>query len=116
MNGTWSQKWKKALIWFSGYIDFVAFALVGGYAIVKTEDEDLKKTAKQVFVVTLIFAVLSALLGIYNYCGNLFFDNYGYSSDAYEFYQVATNLVNLARIIVYAVFLVLTFVKKEEEK
>ncbi len=114
MNGTWSQKWKKLLIWFSGYFSFIAFAIVGGYAIVKTEDEGLKKTAKQAFIVTLIFAALSAFLAIFNYCGDLFFDSYGYGSDGYDFYQTATTVVNLARIIVYAVFVVITLVKKEE--
>ena len=46
MNKVWTKKWKEVLIWFSGYINFIAFALVGGYTIVKSGDEDLKK-AKQ---------------------------------------------------------------------
>ncbi len=114
MQTTWTQKWKKILIWLSGYLNFVAFALVGGYTIVKSEDEELKKTAKQAFVVTLIFTALSAFFSLFNYCGDLFSDRYAYNSDAYKFYQTGNIVVNVARIVTYAVFVILTLVKKEE--
>ena len=39
MNSNWSKKWKKCLIWFSSYISFIAFAIVGGYVIIKNDDE-----------------------------------------------------------------------------
>ncbi len=113
MNGNWSMKWKKVLIWFSGYISFLAFALVGGYAIVKSENEELKKTAKQTFIVVLIFAAVNAFFALFsNICGMS--DNY-YSSAAYDIYSIGTKLVSIAQVIVYAVFIVMTLVKKDEE-
>ncbi len=90
----------------------MAFALVGGYVIVKDEDEELKHTAKLAFFVTLIFAALSAFLSIFNYIGG-FADRY-YSSNAYEFYSVCTSLVGIAKIVTHAVFIVMAFLKKDE--
>ncbi len=111
MNGTWSEKWKKALIWFSAYSSIIAYALVGGYVIVKDEDEELKKTTKMAFFVTLIFAALSAFLSVfYNFASM----GDGYTlSGAYDFYNIANKLVSIAKIAVYAVFIVLEFAKKD---
>ncbi len=121
MNGTWTKKWKTLFIWFSGYFSFTTLAIVGGWTIVKSEDEGLKKTAKLAFIVTLIFAAISAFLSIYhNFAG--IFDNY-YSSVAYDIYDVLTKLLNIAKIVVFAVFIIKEFVneknaatKSEEEK
>ena len=43
MKKIWTNRWKKALIWFSGYFSLIAFAIVGGYVIVKSEDDDRRK-------------------------------------------------------------------------
>ncbi len=112
MKNIWSNKWKQVLIWFSGYISFLAFALVGGYTIVKSEDEELKKTAKQTFTVVLIFAAISALFSILNYIGG-FGDNY-YNSSLYDIYSILTRLLSIAQIVVYTTFIIMTLVKKEE--
>ena len=114
-NGEWSQKWKKALIWVSGYVSFLCFALVGGYAFLKSEDEELKKTSKMVFFISLIFMALSAFMSIINNFGSM--GNNWYSSALYDFYSVCTKLISIAQIITYAVFVILTFFfsgKKEE--
>ncbi len=114
MNGTWTKKWQKCLIWFSSYISFIAFALVGGYMVVKTDDEDLHKTTKKAFVVCLIFAALNALVTLYsNFAGMS--DRY-YGSVAYDIYDIASRLVNVAEIIVYAVLMALDFFKKENSE
>ncbi len=112
MNGNWSKKWKQVLIWLSGYVSFIAFALLGGYAIVKSEDEDLKKTAKQTFIVMLIFTAFSALFALLNYVGG-FMDNY-YSSTLYDVYSILTRILSIAQIITYAIFVIMTLAKKEE--
>ncbi len=112
MNKIWTKKWKSVLIWICAYLNFIAYALVGGYVIFKTEDEELQRTAKNAFWVTIIFAAISAFFSLFNYVAGLT-DNY-YSSDAYEFYSVCTTLVNIARIVVYAVCVVLTFLKKDK--
>ncbi len=112
MKNTWTNKWKKVLIWFSAYMSFIAFALVGGYAIVKPESEDVKKTAKTTLIVSIIFAALSAFLSLFYNIGSIG-DNY-LKTNAYNFYDVCSTLVNIAKIIVFAVFIVLELVKKEK--
>ena len=112
MDSIWNKKWKSVFIWMSAYLNFIAFALVGGYFIVKSDDEDLKKVTKNAFIVTLVFGAIGALLSLFNYFAG-FGDNY-YASSAYEFYSTCSTLLNIARIVVYAVFIILAFVKKDE--
>ncbi len=112
MKSNWSNKWKKVLIWFSGYFSFVAFAIVGGYAVIKGNDEELKKTAKTAFIVTLIFACINAFLTIFSSFAGIS-DNY-YISAAYDFYSIFSGLVSVAKIIVFAVFIIIELAKKEE--
>ena len=113
MNFNWNKKWKSVLIWLSAYLNYIAFILVGGYFYIN-KDEAVEKETKQAFLVTLIFAGVSAFFAIFNYIGTLV-DGY-YSSDAYKFYSVCTSLVAIAKIIVFALFLVLALVKKEERE
>ena len=114
MKEVWSKKWKEVLIWFSAYISFIAFAITGGYTIVKSNDNDLKKTAKTALVVTLIFSAVSAFLLVFHYFASMA-DGY-YGSGAYDFYSIASNLVNIAKIVVYAVFIIMALVKTDGTK
>ena len=43
---SWSSKWKKVFIWLSGYLSIIAFAIVGGYTVVKGNDEGCKKNGE----------------------------------------------------------------------
>ncbi len=113
MNAEWTMKWKKCLIWFSSYMSFIAFALVGGYVIVKNDDEELKKTSKLVLIVSLIFAAVSAFLSVfYNFAS---MSNTYYSSGASDFYSIATSLVNVAKIAVFAFFIIRELAAKEQK-
>ncbi len=114
MEKNWSTAWKKALIWFSSYFSFIAFALVGGYTILKNDDEELKRTAKNAFIVCLIFACFSGFLTIFTNLAGMS-DSY-YSSAAYDFYDICSKLVNVARVVVYAVFIIVELVRKESPK
>ena len=113
MNGTWTKKWKSVFVWMSAYLSFIAYALVGGYVILKCDDEELQKTTKKAFVVTIIFAAVSAFFSLFNYIAG-FADNY-YGSGAYEFYSVCVSLIGIAKIVTYALFVILEFLKKEEK-
>ena len=62
MKGLWTKNWKKALIWLCGYVHLIAFAVAGGYAVAKTTDKELHETAKTVFVITLIFTAIEAVI------------------------------------------------------
>ncbi|MBR2650899.1 MAG: hypothetical protein IKD45_04495 [Clostridia bacterium] len=112
INGKWTKKWKATLIFLCSYLNFLAYALVGGYVIVKDEDEDLKKVAKEAFILTLVFTALSAFLSIYSYIGG-FFDNY-YSSVAYDIYGIISPLIAIAKIATYATLVVHELLKKDD--
>lgn len=120
MKEGWSRRWKALLIWASGYLSFIAYAIVGGYVIVKSDDEELKDTAKKAFIVTLIFTAISMFFSIYNSIGAL--SSSYYSSGAYVAYSVLQMIVNIAKIVVYVVFALLSFFNvkvvsdKSEEK
>lgn len=107
MKEGWSRRWKALLIWASGYLSFIAYAIIGGYVIVKSDDEELKDTAKKAFIVTLIFTAISMFFSIYNSIGAL--SSSYYSSGAYVAYGVLQMLVNIAKIVVYVVFALLSF-------
>ena len=92
----------------------IAFAIVGGYVIVKSNDNDLKKTAKTAFIVTLIFSAVSAFLLVFHYFASMA-DGY-YGSGAYDFYSITSNLVNICQIVVYAVFIIMALVKTDGTK
>ena len=102
MKKIWDNRWKKALIWLSGYLSFIAYAIVGGYVIVKSEDEELRKTAKTAFIVTLIFTVLEALYSILSSINSLS----GYNAGLGEFLSWYNFFLRIAEIAVYAVFIV----------
>ena len=111
-----SNMWKKILIILSGYVNFIAFAVVGGIVCFKSEDEELKKTAKLTLIISLIFLGLLAIFAIYNYIGGMF-DGY-ISSVAYDVYVIINNIILIAEIIVYAVLIIMELVKglsKKEE-
>ena len=109
-----SQNLKKCFMWVCGYLNIVAFALVGGYLYIKSDDEDMKKEVKIALIVTLIFTAITAVLSIYNYCGG--FSSAYYGSVAYDIYQICLSVVQIAKIIVYAVFAIMALVKKNGEK
>lgn len=104
MKKIWNNRWKKALIWLSGYLSFIAYAIVGGYVIVKSEDQELRKTAKTAFVVTLIFTAIGALQNILAQINN----RSGYSAGFGEFLAWLGFFVMLAEIAVYATFIIMS--------
>ena len=106
MKEGWSTRWKSLLIWVCGYLSIIAFAVAGGYAIVKSNDEELKSTAKKAFIVTLIFTLIAMFLGLYDAIGGMT-DGY-YSSAAYGAYSVMSKIVTIAKIVVFVVFAALS--------
>lgn len=106
----WSAKWKKALIWLCGYLHIAAFALVGGYVIVKSDDDELKAETKRAFVVTLIVTAVAAVLLIMRSFGG-FSDNY-YGSGFADFVDACERILAIAKPIVFAVFLLLALFGK----
>ena len=98
------------MIWLSAYINFIAFAIVGGYTILKSEDEDLKKTTKKAFIIVLCFAIFSAILSIYSSCMNL---SVYYNRTASRVYNIINCIYTISRVVTYSVFMLVEFFKKE---
>lgn len=114
MREGWSRRWKALFIWLCGYLSIVAFAITGGYVIVKSEDEELKKTAKAVLIVTLIFTAISMLFSLINSFGSMSTEYV--SSNFYQFQSFMSKLVSIAKIIVFAVCGAVSFFKKDNQK
>lgn len=111
-NGKWTRKLINVLIWVSGYLDFVAFVIVGGFAVVKGDDEQ-KLVAKKVFVITLIFLALNGIMSFLGSTGAWFGNQY-YSSWFYDFQVSMTRIINMAETITFATFIILELLKKED--
>ena len=97
-----SSKWQKIILWLTGYLNIIAFVITGGYFYNKTQDEDVKKTAKTVFVLLVFFAALDILRMILN---NIF-----YVAESYEAYNAMTDvsfIISIIKAIVFVVFCIL---------
>ena len=114
MKEGWSTRWKALLIWLCGYLSIVAFAVVGGYAIVKSNDEKLKNETKKAFIVTLIFTAITVIFTIFTNIGG--FDSGFYASEAYKFYNILSKIVTIAEAIVFVVFGAIAFFGKSNSQ
>ena len=108
-KGSWNQKLSKLLIWLAGYVSFIAFAIVGGYTLVKIDDEELKLTTKRVFVVSLVYYALLGFMSILTHFGSMNSGYYG--SGFYEFCSVTISLIEIIKIIFFAVCMLLVMFK-----
>lgn len=59
-----SSKWQKLIVWLTGYVNIIAFFLAGGYIFLKTEDEDVKTSAKTALVLTVFFTVIELVRSV----------------------------------------------------
>lgn len=102
------KNWLKLILWAGAYVNLLIFALCGGYVYLKTEDEDVKKEVKKVFLISLLFVGINMLPSlIYNILGLA-------TSSNYDFYNVLTRLVSIAEIITFIVFGILAFFSPEK--
>ncbi len=105
------SKWKGVFVWLSAAVSFIAFAVVGGYALVKEEDESVKKTAKTALFVTLVFYGIKAILVFFGYIGGMF-DGY-YTSVPWKICDILGRVLSIAKLFVYGLFIVMTFFSKQ---
>ena len=113
MKEGWTNRWKRLLIWVSGYLSIIAYVIVGGYFMVKSDDVDLKKTAKPAFIVSIIFTAISAFLTIYSACMSL--AGTGYATGVYDAYTWMTNLTLIAKTITFVVCAIVSFFRDKIE-
>lgn len=110
MKEIWTKSWKRVLIWACGYVSLIAFAIAGGYAIVKGEDAQIKQTAKNCFIVTLIFLAADALVSILSHISGLA-SSVGFSTAL----RWINFLLFLAKTAVYATVIIMILVAAKNE-
>lgn len=97
------KNWLKLILWVSAYANAIIFALCGGYVWIKTEDEGVKKEIKKVFLISLIFIAVDALLALVHS-----FLNIAESND-YRVYSIVSSLITIAKIVTFVIFALLAF-------
>lgn len=117
-KGDWNKKLTKLFVYLSGYVSFIAFAIVGGYVVAKSDDKELRNTAKKVFIISLIYYAVLAFISIFSHFGSMSSNYYG--SSFYTFLNVTSNLLEIVKIGVFAFLIIWELVKdlpkKKEEK
>lgn len=104
-----SVRWTKVVLWLTSYLELLLYVLTGGYVALKSDNQELNKENKKVFIVTLIFVAIRLILQFLSLCFN-FGDR---SINSYDFYQVITNIVNLSHLIVIIVFSFIAIFSRE---
>ena len=110
-KGKWTEKLTNVLLWVGGYVNFIAFALLGGYIIVKGNDKQ-KLTIKKVFIIVLLFLGATAIMELFYNFASMSGDYYG--SFAQDIYSIMTKIIDIAKIGVFATFVVLELIKKDK--
>ena len=105
-----NTRMQKIILWVTSYASIVALVLCGGYVLCRSEDKEVKKTAVQAFIVNAIFLGISAFLSLLSYL----LVSLCHVGDYVSANSILTALVAIARIIVYAVMVIMLFVKKED--
>ena len=99
-----SNRWMKVILWVSGYLGALVFALVGGYVFLKTDREEVKSETKKVFLAFLAFVAIDMFL--------LFFAALcTFGVPAYRAYSVMTAIENILRLIVFGGMAIYSYVK-----
>ena len=101
-----SSKWQKLIVWLTGYLNIIAFCLAGGYIFLKTDDDDVKTSAKTVFALTAFFTGLEILRGlVYNILNVVNVD--------YQVLSVLSDIgtvFSIIKMIVFVVLFILDFI------
>ena len=104
-----SSKWQKAIVWFTGYVNVIAFFLAGGYVYLNTQDKDVKGTAKTALGVVIGFNVLDILRSVVYNIASL-------ADVEYKTLNVISDIgvaLTIVKAVVFAtLFIVDVFIKK----
>ena len=98
-----SNFWQKLVIWFTAYVNVIAFILAGGYLYLKSEDEDARSSAKLALFVYAGFTALEMLRALIYNMLNLF-------GAGYETLSVLSDIstaIAIVRIICFATLFIL---------
>lgn len=107
------QKAGNLIIWASAYLSVIVFTLCGGYAWFKTDDEALKNETKKALLILLLFTAVGMVQSFAGQLLNLF--NVSYGSGLYSAHLIISNVISIIKVVTFAVFAVLSFVKKDDK-
>ena len=114
-----SVKWQKLIIWLTGYVNIIAFFLAGGYLYLKTENEEIKNSAKTAFFVTACCTGLELLRTVIYYIMVVSGATYSVTSSMNIFLYVIYIVKALAFLTLFILDMVgiqLTRTKKAEKQ
>ena len=94
-----SCKWQKLIVWVTGYLSIIAFVIGGGYIYMKTEDADVKKSAKTVFLISIAFTALDIIFLIVRNITSAAGDY-----QALNVISIITSMIAIVEAIVFVVF------------
>ena len=57
-----SERWQKLILWLTGYLSIIAFVIAGGYIYQKSDNENLRNSAKTVLLITVVFTIIDIIL------------------------------------------------------
>lgn len=100
-----SAKWQKLIVWLTGYLNIIAFFLAGGYVYTKTQDEEVKNSAKTALVLVAGFTALEMLRGLIYYIMQL--ANAGY--ETLSAMSDVSYVLTIIKIVVFATMFALDF-------
>lgn len=103
-----SSKWQKLIIWVTGYLSIIAFVIGGGYIYMKTEDADVKKSAKTVFLISIAFTALDIVFLIVRNITSAAGDY-----QAINGVSITVGVIAMIEAIVFVVFCALDMVGKK---
>lgn len=103
-----SSKWQKLIVWVTGYLSIIAFVIGGGYIYMKTEDADVKKSAKTVFLISIAFTALDIIFLIVRNITSAAGDY-----QALNDISIITSMIAIVEAIVFVVFCALDMVGKK---
>ena len=103
-----SSKWQKLIIWVTGYLSIIAFVIGGGYIYMKTEDADVKKSAKTVFLISIAFTALDIIFLIIRNITSAAGDY-----QAINGVSITVGVIAMIEAIVFVVFCALDMVGKK---
>ena len=101
-----SSKWQKLILWLTGLLGITPFIIGGGYVFLKTEDEDVRTSAKMVLFLLAGFTGLSMLFSSILYPIFTLFELYTAASVISDI----TSVIGIIKTLVFAVLFILDLV------
>ena len=93
-----SPIWQKCIVWFTAYVNIIAFVIAGGFIYNKTENEDVRGSAKLALLTFGSFTVLELVRSLVYNLLNLF-------GASYDTLSVLSDIA-----LVFAILRILAFV------